>query len=233
VGTTTFGYDAFNRRTSATDPNGVETVTAYDALNRVTSVTQKGAAPAEDLVTTHQYDAFGDLLPTTLPRGNVLEYGYDAARPLISIERKPDAGTPGERTFYTLDGAGNRTKEELQRWDGAAWVTESSTDFVYSSRCHLDKILHAGRHGHRVRLRLQRQPRKRLGRQPPPGREPHGHPGYAYDALNRLTSVTQPWAGAGGGTAVTTYGYDVQDHLTSVTDAEGNVPRPTSTATGT
>ena len=46
---------------------------------------------------------------------------------------------------------------------------------------------------------------------------------YAYDALNRLTSVTQPWTGAGGGTAATSYGYDVQDHLTQVTDAEGNV----------
>jgi YD repeat-containing protein len=46
---------------------------------------------------------------------------------------------------------------------------------------------------------------------------------YTYDKLNCLTSVTQPWTGAGGGTAVTRYGYDVQDHLTSVTDAEGNV----------
>ncbi|MGH3858700.1 hypothetical protein, partial [Actinokineospora sp.] len=34
--------------------------------------------------------------------------------------------------------------------------------------------------------------------------------------------VRQPWAGAGGGEAVTTYAYDAQDHLVSVTDAEGN-----------
>jgi YD repeat-containing protein len=46
---------------------------------------------------------------------------------------------------------------------------------------------------------------------------------YAYDSLNRLSSVTQPWGGAGGGTAVTSYGYDVQDHLSRVIDAEGNV----------
>ena len=43
---------------------------------------------------------------------------------------------------------------------------------------------------------------------------------YDYDALDRLTSVTRPWAGAGGGSSVTSYQYDVQDHLTSVTDAE-------------
>ena len=79
IGSTTFGHDPFNRRTSVIDPNGVETVTAFDTLNRVTSVTQKGATPAEDLVTTYQYTSFGDVFRTILPRGNVIEYGYDAA----------------------------------------------------------------------------------------------------------------------------------------------------------
>ncbi|HYG61313.1 MAG TPA: hypothetical protein VEL74_01925 [Thermoanaerobaculia bacterium] len=46
---------------------------------------------------------------------------------------------------------------------------------------------------------------------------------YSYDALNRLASVSQPWTGAGSTEAVTTYGYDLQAHLTSVTDAEGNI----------
>ncbi len=45
---------------------------------------------------------------------------------------------------------------------------------------------------------------------------------YGYDALNRLSTVTQPWAGTGGGTVVTSYTYDVQDHLASLTDGEGN-----------
>ena len=45
---------------------------------------------------------------------------------------------------------------------------------------------------------------------------------YEHDALNRLVRVRQPWTGQGGGEAVTSYEYDVQDHLTAVTDAEGN-----------
>jgi RHS repeat-associated protein len=45
---------------------------------------------------------------------------------------------------------------------------------------------------------------------------------YQYDALDRLVSITQPWTGAGSAAAVTSYSYDVQDHLTAVTDAEGN-----------
>ncbi|MCZ7651069.1 MAG: hypothetical protein M5U13_07890 [Thermoanaerobaculia bacterium] len=45
---------------------------------------------------------------------------------------------------------------------------------------------------------------------------------YAYDELDRLVAVTQPWGGNGGGQVVTNYAYDVQDHLVRVTDGEGN-----------
>jgi YD repeat-containing protein len=94
-----------------------------------------GATTAQDLITAYAYNAFGDLFRTTLPQGNLIEYGYDSARRLISIERKPNAATPGERTLYTLDKFGHRIKEEKQRWNGTAWVTDSFTSFVYSSRC--------------------------------------------------------------------------------------------------
>jgi len=132
IGTTTYSYDPFNRRASVIDPNGVETKTVYDALDRVTEVRQVGASPpADDLVTGYQYTVFGDLFRTTLPEGNVIEYGYDTAGRLISVERKPDPlpESHGERTFYTLDAAGNRTREELQRWDAAAaaWTSRTST----------------------------------------------------------------------------------------------------------
>jgi YD repeat-containing protein len=138
LGATTFVHDAFNRRTGVTDVNSVETRTAYDGLDRVTSVTQVGDG---DLVTTYTYTPFGEPYQTMLPRGNVVEHGYDGAGRLLSIERKPDASTPGERAFYTLDAAGHRVREEMQRWDGAAWVTESATRAVFSSRCHLDQVI--------------------------------------------------------------------------------------------
>jgi RHS repeat-associated protein len=41
-----------------------------------------------------------------------------------------------------------------------------------------------------------------------------------YDNLNRLTKASQPWT---TGTADTLYSYDIEDHLSQVTDAEGNV----------
>jgi RHS repeat-associated protein len=243
VGATAFEHDPFNRHTAATDPNGVRTETSYDALGRVSAVRQKGASLSEDLLTTYDYNAFGDLLRTTLPRGNVVEYGYDPAGRLVSIERKPDAATPGEHTLYTLDLAGNRIKEELQRWDGAAWATESFTDFLYVNRCQVGKVVHAGGvvteyaydcGGNLEKVWDANHPRQgssgggggeegNCDEPPcsPPGEGPNAPTQvYEYDALDRLMRVRQPWAG--GEEAVTSYAYDVQDHLTSVTDAEGN-----------
>jgi YD repeat-containing protein len=220
VGVTAYGYDPLNRRTSVTDPNGVITTTAYDPLDRTTQVIQKGATPADDLITTHVYSVFGDLDHTVLPRGNVIDYGYDGAGRIIWVERKADLLTPGERIFYTLDAYGHRIKEERQRWTGSAWETRASTDFVYSTRCHLDKTIYpdgtATEYAYDCNGNLEQ-----LWDAAHPRASFSPTQSFSYDALDRLTSVTQPWAGAGGGAAVTSYGYDVQDHLTSVTDAEG------------
>lgn len=223
IGTTSFSYDAFNRRTSTTDVNGVQTVTAYDALNRVSSVTQKGASPAGDLTTTYLYTPAGDLFQTILPRGNVIEYTYDPAGRLIAVERRPDTATHGERTLYALDAFGHRTREDLQHWNGAIWVSDSFTNHVYSTRCHLDKTVHADGSATEYAYDCNDNLMQLWDANHPKATNPTATQTYAYDELNRLTSVTQLWAGAGGGTAVTAYGYDVQDHVNRVTDAEGNV----------
>jgi RHS repeat-associated protein len=221
VGDTTYEYDAWNRLTAVTDPNGLRTETVYDALDRVVSVTLKGATAAEDLVTGYAYDGSGALQRVTLPRGNVVEYGYDAAGRMVSIERKPDAATPGERTVYTLDGAGNRTREEHQRQDGAAWVTGSATDYVYTSRCRLEKVIPSAGNPTEYAYDCDGNLEKIWDANHPRGSNPEPTQLHAYDALDRLTSVTIGPASAAP--AVTFYGYDIQDHLTSVTDAEGNV----------
>ena len=228
VGTASFGYDPFNRATSATDPNGVLTELSYDALDRDLSVTRRGATPAEDLTTTRVYNALGDLLRVILPEGNVVEYGYDSAGRMVSMERKPDAATHGERTVYTLDAAGNRIREERQRWNGTAWVVEAATDFVYTSRCHLDKEVHPDgsvtEYAYDCEGNLERMwdANHPSNNQTSPATQVN-----TYDVLNRLTSVLQPWGGAGGGSAVTGYAYDVQDHVTQVTDPDGTVTEHT------
>lgn len=224
VGTTTFSYDPFNRVVSTTDPNALTTELAYDLLDRETTTTRKGTAPAQDLVSTSSYNAFGDLFRVTLPRGNVLEYGYDAAGRLLSMERKPDASSHGERTVFVLDRAGNRTREESQRWNGTAWVTEAATDYVYSSRCHLDKVVHADGSVTEYAYDCEANVEKVWDANHPSNNQTSpASQVNTYDLLNRLTAVTRPWGGAGGGAAVTAYAYDVQDHTIRVTDPNGTV----------
>jgi RHS repeat-associated protein len=230
IGTTAFEYDAFNRRTTVTDPNGVETETVYDDLDRVRFLIQRGADPSEDLVTEHVYDVFGDLFQTILPEGNVIEYGYDSAGRLTSIERKPDAdpASHGERTLYTLNGFGHRVLEELQRWDAGAWVTESATSYEYFTRCQLDKMTAGAGSATESVTEYDYDCEGNLERiwdanHPSAGQTTPASTEYAYDELDRLVAVTQPFGGAGGGDVITTYGYDVQDHLSQVIDGEGNV----------
>jgi len=134
-----------------------------------------------------------------------------------------DLLTPGERTFYTLDNAGNRILQEQQSWDGSDWATQAETGYLYASRCHLAKVLHPDstvtEYAYDCNGNLERV---WDAEHPSAGQTATPTTTYAYDALDRLTTVTRPWAGAGGGSSVTSYGYDVQDHLASVTDAEGS-----------
>jgi RHS repeat-associated protein len=226
LGTVSFTHDAFNRRTGVTDLNNVLTLTGYDLLNRVTSATHDGGG-GPSLVTIYEHDAFGDLFRTHRPEGNLLGYAYDSAGRLLSIETRPDIVSHGERTFFTLDAAGHRIREDLQRWSGSAWVTESWTEFDYSSRCYLDKVVRPGgavtEYGYDCNGNLANV----WDANHPRATNSIPTQTYAYDLLDRLESLTQPWTGAGGGDAVTRYGYDVQDHLAQVTDAEGNVTRYT------
>ncbi|MEM9553169.1 MAG: RHS repeat-associated core domain-containing protein [Acidobacteriota bacterium] len=229
VGATAYGHDAFNRRISVTDPNGVVTETEYDALDRVRFVRERGATPAEDLVTEWRYTTFGDLFQIVLPRGNAIEHAYDAAGRLVSIERKADdqASTRGERVVFTLNGFGQRTVEERQSWDGAAWITDARTESVYSTRCHVDRTIEGlpgeeqsvTEYGYDCNGNLDRiwdANHPNDGTTAPTTES-------VYDELDRLVTVRQPWGGAGGGTLETSYDYDVQDHLVEIVDGEGTV----------
>lgn len=238
VGDTHFEYEAFNRRIAEVDPNLLRTETAYDALDRVSGTRQCEVSQPSDtcdtpvgvvLETQSFYDEFGDLELTVLPAGNVIAYEYDAAGRLTAIERKADAlpATHGERTSFTLDAAGNRVAEELQSWDGADWVTESRTQLRYATGCQVDKVT-TGLAGEESVTEYAFDCNGNLEdvwdpNHPSAGQTNPPSTSYFYDELDRLTAVSQPWGGAAGGTTVTSYGYDVQDHLVTVTDAEGTV----------
>jgi YD repeat-containing protein len=97
------------------------------------------------------------------------------------------------------------------------------TDFVYSTRCHLDQTVHADGSVTEFEYDCDGNLAGEWdANHPSAGKTNPATRVYTYDELDRLTSVTEPWGGAGGGSVVTSYGYDVQDHLVSVTDGEGS-----------
>jgi RHS repeat-associated protein len=243
--TTTFGYDGLNRRTSVVGPNGVdpnrvEIATAYDPLDRVLEVRNKGATPADttdDLVTSYTYNVFKDLFCTKLPNGNGIEYDYDTARRLVAVVRGMavavpsstsclDVAQPRERTAYQLDIAGNRSEESRERWNAgtSTWDSESKTAYVYT--CHLDKATQGAGSATTTVTEYCHDLNDNLekvwdGNHPKVSNPSTPTQFYEYDELNRLKKVT---VGVGpANAAATSYTYDVQDHLATVADAEGNL----------
>lgn len=112
-------------------------------------------------------------------------------------------------------------------------ATESRS---YSSRCHLDKTTLAPaaaeeavtEYGYDCNGRLAEVWDANHEKPLPPSTT------YRYDALERLTATVQGWEPSGAACdteaddpldadcSIVAYGYDIQDHLTSVVDGEGN-----------
>ncbi|MFZ4811313.1 MAG: DUF6531 domain-containing protein [Ilumatobacteraceae bacterium] len=90
-GTTTTSYDAAGNVMQVTDPRGVVRVTVFDALNRPTSTTAKavafdeGATVGRDVIESRtSYDLGGRIDTTTDPLGRVTKLAYDGANRVAS-----------------------------------------------------------------------------------------------------------------------------------------------------
>ena len=134
-------------------------------------------------------------------------------------ETRPDNTTTGQYTSYTLDDLGNRTLEELKEANG---TLQSKTEFEYEGGCQVTAVKRFPTDTGQPRIteyaydcngNLEKVWDANHSGQTDASQH------YQYDQLNRLETLTQPE----GGTHQTQYEYDVQDHLTKVTDAEGNV----------
>lgn len=248
---TAFGYDSFNRRSVVTDPAGLVATTAFDDADRVTSVTRQALdalGTFQTYVTRNFYNPFGDIACVVYPRGNAVEYLYledlgggvtRLAGRLVEIRRGTAVASPSgtscldtslarERMIFAYDAVGHRTNEKRELWNGSAWVAQAETSYTYSSRCHLDSMTKAPgsglgftEYGYDCGGNMEKiwepdRPTATFGSS--------ASFTYSYDALNRLKTTSQPWGpGPPGTNIVTSFVYDSQDHLTSVTDAEGNV----------
>jgi RHS repeat-associated protein len=224
--TKTVAYDAAGRKTSETDQAGRTTTFAWDDAGRLVSVTD-----AETGVTQYLWDEVGNLLRITDAEGHATRMEYDAAgrmtkRILPLGQEETFAYDPngnvlahtdynGETTTFTYD-ANNRVLTRTP--PGGPTVTFAYTPeglrlqaggdtYAYDDR---GKLLTETKAGGDVVTYTYDAAGNRTGMTTAAGTTT-----YAYDALNRLESVTDPDAG------VTTYAYDPVGNLQTVGHPNG------------
>ena len=250
LGAESYGHDGFSRRTTVTDANGVVATTQYDALDRVTAVIREGATDPADERTAYFYTALGDLFCVKYPEGNGMLLEYNSAGRLYRLTRGTAiAGTPTapstclvdaqprERTVRTFESYGRVATEQTERCSGTgcSWIVDSTAEHTYESRCQVQKVTRAPGEAEESTTEYGYDCNSRLtsvwdGNHPKPN-PPSTF--YHYDDLDRLTATVQGWEPSGAACVVDAeppdpdclvveYGYDAQDHLSRVTDGEGN-----------
>lgn len=206
-----------------TDPYGGETCYTYDDLNRV-----EAATDAEGNITHYEYDERNHLLKVTNPEGNTRAYAYNESGKPVQMEDfdggvlsivynamgKPEKLTDkegretkrtyneigklqeeispcGAATGFTYDKTGRLTRVEIRKGAGEEEAA-SVVSYVYDPAGNLLKT------------------------QAGDGKEVLSETFYTYDALNRVSEITDP---AGGKTV---YAYDGSGRACSITDPAGN-----------
>jgi RHS repeat-associated protein len=241
-------FDGAGRVLSAKDANGVVTDLEYDARGRMIASKVRGtndASEGDDRITRIEYWANGLVKKVTQPDGSFTSYAYDGAHRLTSI-----ADAEGNTITYTLDGAGNRTGEQVKD-DQAALMRSLSrtyntlgrltsqtdaygrvTSFTYEADGDLDQATDA-------LTRVADNNTDPLGRLTRTLQDMNGiaaETKFSYDALDNLTQVNDPkglsttytYNGLGDqtqlqspDTGTTTYTYDSAGNRASQTDARG------------
>ncbi len=211
---TVLRYDADGRPIRFSDVNGIIHDASYDPLGRILTTSVRSSADgtpsAGDATNTFAYNSIGELTATTDPDGVVLGYSYDDARRLTDI-----TDGSGNRIHYTLDLAGNRTKEETF---GAGGALKRSVSHTFNSLGQLLTVVDA----------LNRTV---LAFDTTDGYDAEGNSVHSadakgvqrkqgYDALNRLVSTIDDYNGVNTATAntQTVSTLDASDNLEAVSD---------------
>jgi RHS repeat-associated protein len=189
-----YGYDNLGNLSGLTDENLHTTQNWFDLLNEPVQKT----LPDGSLTETRSYDQAGNLVSLTHFNGVTTTYTYDALNRLLS------RSTPGEATVsFTYTATGKRATMSVGSWN---------TTYSYDS---LDRL---------------------AAKAAPAGTLTYGYDGagnlasmssnhvngvevqYAYDELNRLSTVTDSRL---QGNQTTTYSYDPASNVATVTAPNG------------
>lgn len=238
LGVSAYAYDALNRLTGVTDPNGFSMAYRYDAAGNVTQLTYPGGKTVSctydelnrlQTVTidwlgksaTYSYDGAGRLTGLVQFNGTVALYGYDDANRLVDLENlTAPAGSVIAAYHFTLDANGNRTNID-QDVPLAPNLNALSVDFAYNNQ--RNRLLSAGGTDYAYDEEGQLIAGSTVA--------------YVFDSAHRLVGIGGPddeqyfYDGAGHrleadrNGVVTRYIYDASGNLLAETDAGGAITR--------
>ncbi len=218
--TTRYTYDAAGRLSSQTEPGGLTTGYTYDLRGRLTQIT------VANETTRYSYTPSGQLASATMTDGYRVAYEYDAAQRLIAA-----SDNRGNRTSYTLDGMGNRIREEIKdAGNTIAWATSRTVNNLNRVSGITNAQGQITQYGYDANGEATSQT------------SPLGHTTrQTLDALRRTTATTLPdnsstqtaWSALGNGSALAS-AQDPKGIRTSyVRNAWGEVLSETSPDSGT
>ncbi len=192
--TTQYQWDASSRLVAVTDPNGNTTTFAYDESDRRVLATS-----ANGVEHTLVWNSFDDLVSATDPNGTVVQTTYD------------NLGRPTLRTILPGPGVSPATTFEEYAYDGLSRLVRAADDDseVLRNFDSLGNLMSEVQNG-RVVTYLHSGSGNRLSMTYPGGRGLD----FAYDALARPTTITDPTTGP----IITTTEY-IGDRLLRQTDA--------------
>jgi RHS repeat-associated protein len=240
--------DGAGRVLSVKNANGVATDFEYDAKGRLVVRKVRGAnddSDADDQVFQMSYTPHGLMQSMIQPDGSAMTYVYDDAQRLTSV-----VDSEGGRIDYTLNAAGDRTREETRDPAGSlrrvlSWSynplgqMQSQTDaygrstgYTYDTNGNLDQTTDALA---RV-LDSTLDPLNRVTRTVQDMNGIAAETRFEYDVLDNLARIIDPnglntsytYNGFGDltqlqspDTGITTYGYDGAGRKSSQIDARG------------
>lgn len=192
---TTFNtYNAHGQPLTITDPNGVVTTLTYDLRLRLLS-RQVGTE-----TTIYSYYPTGLLKLVMLPDSSTILYTYDNAHRLTTI-----TDGLGNYISYTLDNMGNRTA--IKTYDPSSTLHRAHTRVFNALNELYQDVNAAGTSAVTTTYGYDTN-----GNQTSVAAPLSRNTADQYDALNRLTKITDPNSG------ITQLGYDANDNLASVID---------------
>jgi RHS repeat-associated protein len=204
--TTSYGYDAASNRTGFTDPESGTTSYLYDTLNRLQTLTPPSAFSATGNF-GFTYDALSRRTQMTRPNGLKSVYAYDNLSRLQSVLHQ-SGSTTLDGAAYAVDNAGNRTSRTPQ-------PSGTASNYTYDNIYELTLVKQNSTTTESYTYDPVGNRLSSLGVSP-----------YNNNASNQLTSIpgtTYTYDNDGNtqtkvvGSNTTTYAWDYENRLTSVT----------------